>query len=338
MLSPTAFELLIKYFDGVDSAVARRLSRKRPWLETALTSLLCDLLDDETQEDEPLDYTLGALNTELRALDGLVEVHVRLETHEYPPAVERWVTQSDLGFVLEFNDLLLPDESWTASWLLQAKRLYPQSRNPLRYSESSSFDGVDAEQKKRIDQLVQQVGLPFIKYLLYCPRPIQLDDATRLKLTYLRNRTLSGNIFDYTPGLQIHRELGLSDNSLAAGLFVVSPDELPNTFGQVHSQVLNGVTPFSWFLAQQFAGGRPEVGHRNHDERLRRRPDAPDDDGPDYDWAHGIVTGDPCAVDRVLTVFQDRSQPIPFLPPHTLTVGVSIGRNIDPNERRIRLG
>ena len=71
MLSPIAFDLIIKYFDAVDRAVAARLSRKRPWSEPALTSLLCDLLDEETQEGQNLSYTLRQLNDELNAFDGV---------------------------------------------------------------------------------------------------------------------------------------------------------------------------------------------------------------------------------------------------------------------------
>ena len=342
MLSPTAFDLFIKYFDAVDRAVTARLARKRPWLEPALTSLLCDLLDEDTQEDQLLSYTFAQLNADLREFDGLIEMHVRLDTHEYPPEIERWVTQSDLGFVIKFDDLMLPSDSWTASWLMQAKRLYPTSRNPVQYDETSRFGGTDSKQRARIDKLTEATGLPFVKYLLYCPRVDALDDIARQKMTHLHNKALADNIFDYTYGLQLYHEIRRADNSLAAGLLVSDPDNLPGTFGAAHSRLLNQVTPLAWFLAHQFTGRRPDIAMRERDMRSRggrRPPSGSPPEGPDFDWAHGIVTGDPGAVDRILSVFNRSELEVdPFLPPHTLTIGVSVGHRLDPERRQIRLG
>src|SRR5579862_6669471 len=131
MITPKAAHLLIRHFDSLDRAVSKRLTRKRPWSEPALTSLLCDLLDADTQADEPLEYPMASLNFDLQKLEGLLRISLQIQTHEYDARMERWVTQADLGLVVNLIDHLMPKESWSISWLLQAKRLYPDSRNPL---------------------------------------------------------------------------------------------------------------------------------------------------------------------------------------------------------------
>jgi hypothetical protein len=150
MISPKAVHLIIQHLDTIDKAVSRRLSRKRPWSEPSLTSLLCDLMDQETQNEEKLEYSIEELNKDLSEIDGLLDVSFVIETHEYSPKVERWVTQSDIGFVINFEDHLLPHESKKISWLLQAKKLFPDNRNPLSYSEASIFQSHDSKQAERI--------------------------------------------------------------------------------------------------------------------------------------------------------------------------------------------
>ena len=346
MLSPIAFDLIIKYFDAVDRTVAAFLNGIRPWGETALTFLLCGLLDEKKQEILNLPYTLRQLNEELSAFDSL-EIHVTLETHEYPPNIERWVTQSDLGFVVNFNNLMIPSDSWTASWLLQAKRLYPTSNNPMQYDETSQFGAANSAQHARIKKLIDATGVSFIKYLLYCPRVESLDHVTRQKIRHLHNRSLGAHIYDYTPGFQLYKERLKVDNSLGAGLLIADPSYLskPNTFGVAHSGMLKPIklpvpspimlpfwpsiesyfwpliTPLAWFLTLQLMGEHPDIDQSNSD------------------WVHGIVSGDLEAVERVLKLFNNDNEqaPGPFLPPHTLTIGVYVGHDLDPERRQIRL-
>lgn len=52
MISLKAIRLILRHFDSIDYCVSKRLMRKRPWSEPALTSLLCDLLDQDDQVDE----------------------------------------------------------------------------------------------------------------------------------------------------------------------------------------------------------------------------------------------------------------------------------------------
>jgi hypothetical protein len=340
MISPKAVNLIIQYFDAIDEAVAKRMVRKRPWSEPALTSLLCDLLDENTQDEERLRYTLAKLNNDLSELDGLFNVSFSIETHEYDSRMERWVTQADLGFIIKFEDCLLPSESWCIAWLLQAKRLYPDSRDPLRYTEVSHFRALDSQQKLRMKILNDTIGIPFVRFLLYCPRPLSLDEEIRRKLTYLRNKRLSSNIFDYTLGLKLHDELSSSNSSLAAGIFVTKSIELPTNLSAIHANILGAFCPLSWFLASHLVEDRLEC----IDDRIRfngrisrKSKRLSDDNDGDPDWAKGIVSGDPDAIERLLSVLNEKNQgSFPVLPAHTLTVKISVGKDMNPDTRRIK--
>jgi hypothetical protein len=57
------------------------------------------------------------------------------------------------------------------------------------------------------------------------------------------------------------------------------------------------------------------------------------------EWVRGIITGDTDAIDRLSTVAREITDgPFPILPPHTLTIDVEIGANLDEERRRIRQG
>ena len=175
MITPKAFGQITGHFDEIDKVVSARSIRKRPWPEVALTSLLCDLLDEETQEEENLNYTFKKLQEDLRTDDGLFGLHLSLETIEFNSTYERYVSQSDIGLNLVYENRIEPQNSWSRPFLLQAKRLSPKQLNPLRYCESSSFTSVDKDQQRRIEILNRVLGFSYLKYLLFCPRPDSLD-------------------------------------------------------------------------------------------------------------------------------------------------------------------
>lgn len=201
MIWPYATRLLINHFDGIDRAVSRLTMRKRPWQEPGITSYLCDLLEEDTQSDHALPYSIEQLNKDLAQEDGLLDTHFRIETHEYPPKYERWVTQADIGLELHFEDRFLPDSSWSLAWLLQAKRVGLDPRRRTGYSVASRIVVIDPSQYARIRRLKGVLGDASIAFLLYGPRPEFLDDLTAKQLLHLRRRRLLDNIFYYTFGL-----------------------------------------------------------------------------------------------------------------------------------------
>lgn len=336
MISPRAIHLLIRHFDSIDEVVAKRMTRKRPWSEPALTSFLCDLLDEQTQHEENLHYPLAQLNQDLYDLDGILNVTFAVQTHEYDSNIERWVTQADIGLVINFIDNMLPENSRRASWLLQAKRLYPDQRNPVTYSEASRFRGFDSDQHERIEKLVELVGVPFVRYLLYCPRPSYLDPVVERKLSHLRNLKLTGAIFDYTLGLELHEALSQRNSSIAAGIFVAQSDDVPHTLGDVHGSIFQLCSPFSWFLVSQIT---PNALH--FQQYSRSSSSRIGGSSPEEEWAYGIVTGEGDAVERLVEQLEgedDTPNTFAFLPAHSITVDVVVGHDLDENIRNIRRG
>ena len=180
------------------------------------------------------------------------------------------------------------------------------------------------------------VGIPFVNYLLYCPRPSSLDELTRAKLAHLRNRRLGVHIFDYTFGLELYQELTSSNSSLEAGIFLADLRSLPHTLGAIHDRILDSCRPLAWFFAALLASGEHSL--LNELRRLGRRPPDPGTPNEPNEWAKGIVKGDLNAVRRVIEAVGDGGDNIAFrfLPPHTLTVNVSVGVHMNPDLRKIR--
>jgi hypothetical protein len=222
---------------------------------------------------------------------------------------------------------------------LQAKRMNPDNRAPLRYTEASRFGSTNLQQQKRIERLIEIVGVPFVRYLLYCPRPAHLDEITQIKLAHLRNADLAGNIFDFTLGLKLREDLGSRSSTLAAGLFVANVSDLPKNLGQVHRTILQSCYPLSWFLCGHFIASsyddfvsRGRVNpHSSQSRRAQRDLSA-------EEWAHGIVTGDQDAISRLMEASGTITDgPFAVLPPHTITINVMIGHDLDADSRVIRL-
>lgn len=329
MITPKAFGLIIKHFDEVDKVVSLRTVRKRPWLETALTSLLCDLMDEETQSEEKINYTIKQLQSDLDKEDGLFGMNLSLETVEFHPNYERYVSQSDIGLKIIFDNKIEPELSWTRPYLLQAKRLIPKKLNPLYYSETSKFSSIDKDQQKRIELLSKILGASYLKYLLYCPRPENIDEETRMKLSYLRGKTLSTHIFDYTIGLELHKEFLTNGETLKAGIFVTDTSNSNINFGAVHSQLLKMIFPLSWFIAINFT---ENFDRYERELGINRKAD---------DLVDRILSGDMKKVEELINKIKEVSNDdfpdtIQVLPKHSITLRFSVGEKINSERRFIR--
>lgn len=334
MITPKAFGCIIKHFDEIDKVVSSRMMRKRPWSEPSLTSLLCDMLDEETQADGKITYTFKDLQNDLQKEDGLFGINLSIETIEFNPAHERYISQSDIGLRLVFDNKIESGLSWTRPYLLQAKRLFPKSITPLAYPESAGFASFDKNQKKRIDLLNSILGNTYLKYLLFCPRPDGVDDDTRLKLAYLRNKTLTRHIFDYTSGLEVYKELANGTETLKAGIFLTDTDNANPNFGQVHAGILTSTFPLGWFIAMNFSDS-----DRFLQQGLAGKSSLSNSDSAGHKLAEGILAGDTKKIDELIKKIHDDTFPdhIQLLPKHTVTIKVSVGEQIDSNNRRIKL-
>lgn len=322
MLSPRAIQLLLRHFDAIDSSLTRRLLRKRPWREEALTALFCDLLDGDTQGEEPLSYPLADLLADLARTDEPLGFRVRIETHQYPSSVERHVTQSDIGLIVRYSDQFEHQNSFSAPWLLQAKRIFPSPTSSAGlYDLNSAFLSHSSEQEVRMRQLRDWAGFDFIRYLLYCPRPSTLSLNVREALTHHRATARAGNIFDYALGLQLREDMLSANPTLAAGIFVALIDSCPKNLSEVHRSIFRAATPFAWFLIQHF-------DTRNSLVR-REPPDGPSSTGrphPNSATIERIVRGDHRVLrDSAIRETLDAEMPLRILPSHTLQIEIICG-------------
>lgn len=335
MLSPRSLPLIVRHFDCIDRVVATRLLRKRPWSEPGLTSLLCDLLDAETQDEVNLPYPLARLHADLMTAEPFLTIDASIEAHEYGPDMERWVTQADIGLILTYNDHLVPEESWQVSWLLQAKRLYSDGHDLPVYTEASRFKATDEAQRKRMGALAGAVGTDFVRYLLYCPRADALDEITAGKLAHLRNMSIAGDIFDFVRGLALRDEILAGSTSLSCGLFVTSSNVVPKSLGAVHRGIFSGTFPWSWFIAYHLTTERnrmrdPERRRHGSSQQMSHSPAT-------EDLLTDLVRGRPEAIERLRQTIDIGPGPFRVLPSHTIEIVVSIGAQLDPETRQVRL-
>lgn len=337
MLPIKVLPTVLRFIDDIDATVAGRLMRKKPWDEVSLTSLLCDLLDDETSDDYKRSYSLKEFQADLALAMPLAKFDCSLRTHEYPASLERWVTQSDVGMILTYTDHFLPYRSWTIPWLLQAKRVYPNKLTGL-FDESSAFKAKNPDQHNRMAALNKRLGYGAVKYLLYCPRPQVLDQLTAVKLAHLRDVALSDQIFDYAPGLTLHQDLASGGDTLAAGVFVANLESVPATLRATHESIFHSTIPLSWFLTFQFANGNQYPEGWRPLELLGVDTHAIDDDAA-IEFAGRLASGDVEAVREIaiMTGRQGEVDPIPLLPAHTLRINIAVGDQADP-ERRVISG
>ena len=253
MISLRAVQLLLRHFDSIDETISRRLMRKRPWSEEALTSLFCDLLDKDIQEEEKIDYPLSSLMSDLSQIDEPIYLSTTIETHQYSRQVEHSVNQSDIGLIISYQDQFESSRSFSRSWLLQAKRLFPSGSDmEQKYDGKSSFRSYNPAQHQHMKKLNDWAKCEFIRYLLYCPRPFTLDKQVRELLSHQRTSALSGDIFDFALGLQLRDDLISEKPTVAAGVFVSRLDNSPSNLSDVHGKLFQGSTPFSWFILQHF--------------------------------------------------------------------------------------
>lgn len=322
MISLRAIQLFLQYFDGIDKALSARMTRKRPWPEEALTAALCDLMDSETQGAEGVQYSIDNLLVDLQKTDEPLGVGIKIETHQYPKQLERYVTQSDIGMIVRYENQFDSGVSSTSCWLLQAKRLFPEGKSvPATYTLKSVFSSRDKEQEERMRHLNDWAGIDFVRYLLYCPRPTALPIEVREALNQFRTMAVSTNIFDYALGLQLREDILSANPTIAAGMFVADINNCPSNFSETHRAIFSASIPFSWFLVQHFAHGG-SLFRNMHDDLRHRKGGNPKQEK----IIERIVRGDHRALDG-LDLPESLSQNVPprILPAHTIEIRVVCG-------------
>lgn len=328
MLSPRAIRLLLKYFDSIDDSLAKKLLRKRTWDEEALTFLLTDLLDEESQQDHNVEYSHDNLVDDLSRTDEPISIDVTLDTHSYPKSMERYVTQSDVGFILSYQDQFSHKKSFQSGWLMQAKRLFPSKHKfDDGFTENSTFDSFDRVQHDRMKRLRDWAKCDFIRYMLYCPRPSSLDIYVRERLSSARSNAIGKNIFDYALGLELRDDLLSEKPTTAAGVFIALMDYFPETLLEVHSRLFSSVSPLSWFIVAQLAQTNGLLGIQEM-RNIERRPEPfSPNNNLNNPIINGLIRGD-CSViekDKLLVQVLENANRATILPAHTISVRVING-------------
>lgn len=276
-LTPREAKLLVRYLDAVDDAVTARLSSGFSPHEDHLTSLLCEMLDDELSAFNRVSFPLAELQAELAKDPHKLRAAFSIETRKYPPHIERRLTSSDIGIVVTYSDHVVPAHSFERGVLFQAKRLFASARRgSTPYSLDDRFESFEFDQLVRIATLDRNKGrgemphdMPLdggvFHYLFYCPRPEAFNERSREEIH--RYLIPSGNIFDYAMGWHLY-EIASDPDRHSPGLIATSVRwlaerylEWPEHSGprvrekkrkpsarDVFEQMWNEAHPLSWFL------------------------------------------------------------------------------------------
>jgi len=189
-LTPREAKLLVRYFDGVDDVVTARLTSGFSPHEDHLTSLLCEMLDDNLSALSTLPYALPKLKEDLAADKRPLRASIQIEAKKYPPHIERRLTSSDLGIVIDYRDNFNSQNSFQKGAMFQAKKLYG-NKHHQRYSLTDCFDELDPEQLRRLVDMAKDDSLnkdplypqhsngDLFHYLFYCPRVEAYDEPSQ---------------------------------------------------------------------------------------------------------------------------------------------------------------
>jgi hypothetical protein len=189
-LTPREAKLLVRYFDGADDVVTARLASGFSPHEDHLTSLLCEMLDDNLSALNALPYPLPKLKEDLAADKRAVRAALQIEAKKYPPHIERRLTSSDLGIIIDYRDNFDSKNSFQKGAMFQAKKLYG-TKGHQRYSLSDCFDELDPDQLHRMVDVASDGSLnkdpiypehsngDVFHYLFYCPRVEAYDEPSQ---------------------------------------------------------------------------------------------------------------------------------------------------------------
>lgn len=342
MLPAHALRPLLRYFDAVDEVVSKGVVAARPHPEISLTSDLCSLMDESEQGRYAMRHDVAWLRTKLGSRFPLADLDFGIETLEYPTSLENFVTQADLGVVVEFRDGIVRGRDWQAAVLLQAKRLYLDSGGS--YSAASTYGAINTAQTRRIKALHRFLGYDVVRYLLYTPRPdvavapgapLALDAGLARSLQHRRDLNIRDPIFDFATGLAVHRELTRTRRVVNGGMVIApvgrKPTNLPDTYDRIFSDSL----PWAWFLSLllvedsgtpwQGLGAGTAMPQRLDNDALRGLRVSPIDLALGNHTAAGTVAD--YLVDQDLV--SDSVPTFPFLPKRALRIRVTVDDSRD---------
>ena len=250
MLSPYHIPLLVRYFNGIDIAVSKRLLRSVPPSEPTLTEEFCALMDVRNQRRESsLEFDIDSLNAALCEHGDLIDADIRIETHQHAREMEAFVSQSDFALVINFEHMVRRDLSWETAYLMQAKRLFPLKDNT--YGVTSTFTSADKEQHLRMQALSDILGDDAMKYCLYCPPTYGYEPRSAAAVRALHAENLWSNIYDFSLGLALYDEIRQS-GGVQTGMWIADAATEPRNAADLHSKAFKRSLPLTWFLLNHF--------------------------------------------------------------------------------------
>lgn len=337
MFGPPHLTHVIRYLDGVDYALSQRMLRKHPPDEPALTNELCALLDADTQRaEQSVPYNVYQLNADLAAVGDGLDFEVTLDTYPHNTAMERHVSQSDFGLVLAYDNRILPKESWSTAYLVQAKRLFRNSHSG-EYDQRAGFQAVSTDQQARLERLSAILGKGALCYGLYCPQTVAIPDQTRMQVRALHTRNLGDQIYDFGAGLAL-RDALLLNGGIDSGIWLRSIDGKPTGLLGLHDEAFRSALPLTWFLIEHFT---PRTAHGVFSGLTRRGPIL--SEAKNSDRVKRIVTGDQQAIHELIDELKEAGEDveapatITVLPRHTITIKVTVGRSLPPDIARAQI-
>lgn len=166
--------ILWRYFDGVSTALAARLTDGFSAKEDHLTFLLMELMDEGRTARHVLEYPLSKAKADLADGDGAVTLDMRFETSPHSSAVESRYSGADLGIVFVREHPLLGRQE--RGVLLQAKRLFPSRKDGV-FDFGAEYRHFDPKQYKLLELLRQRFSAyRAVFYLWYNPSLAAFDD------------------------------------------------------------------------------------------------------------------------------------------------------------------
>lgn len=336
MFGPYHLPHLIRYFDGIDLALSKRLLRPVPASEPTLTEELCALLDAGSQRREKtLAFDIDALTAALTANGHPIDVQFRIDVHQHPTWMEAYVSQADFALVLKCKNTALPGLSWYSAYLMQAKRLFPVSSGS--YELSSKFGSADAKQHHRLRQLAKILGENALKYCLYCPPTSGYSPHALGSIRVFHAANLSNQIFDFAEGLALHGELARS-GGIETGIWISGTANNATDADDLHRRAFDSAHPLTWFLLHHLAetARAPAVPGRQYRSPApygspgwKARESAP---SPEIDRVRAIACGDSNAIQSLIDELglQARKADLDpaarkILPATTMTIEIRVG-------------
>lgn len=277
---------------------------------------------DTQVRENSLEYDLQKLSEDLASSGSALSANVTISTYPHIGGYESYVSQSDFGFVLEYENTLSRRASWSVAYLMQAKRLF---KDADAYTLSSEFGSLSSEQHERIQDLAEILGEEALRYWLYLPQPTAFDRPSMEAIRGLHDLRLDEQIYDFALGLAFYEWLK-SGNGCNAGMWISESSKKWRYASDVHQSAFVSASPFTWFILDHFNQSR-----LFHTRSLLRAPGQ----GSQTDRVRKIAEGDQTEARELINQLGEKARRKDYsienakvLPKNTVTISIRSGPDV----------